>query len=338
MTLIAETLGALSLGAPQTFRGLTVFPLFVLGSGGREPDYLTLDEALERGLARVTEVSEGGSVPELRFVNEGSQKVLLVDGEELVGAKQNRTLNVSILVGGKQTVTVPVTCVEQGRWHYASAEFASAKRAHFAQGRAAKAAQVSASLRASGTRRADQGQVWEAIESRAAAFCVASPTGAMGAIFEERAGDLGAYEKGLPPQAGQAGAVFAVAGRVVGLDLFDAPATLGKLWGKLVGSYALDALAAEGNAEAGEGGGDEATSRARDFLARLGTAKAERFPGVGLGEDVRVEAPGIVGGALTADGRVIHLSAFRVAGNAHGPEAARRPRMARASRRRAYRS
>lgn len=334
MTLIAETLGALSLGAPQTFRNLTVFPLFVLGSGGREPDYLTLDEALERGVARVTEVSEGGSVPELRFVNEGSQKVLLVDGEELVGAKQNRTLNVSILVGGKQTVTVPVTCVEQGRWHYASAEFASARRAHFAQGRAAKAAQVSASLRASGTRRADQGQVWEAIESRAAAFCVASPTGAMGAIFEERAGDLGAYEKRLSPGAGQTGAVFAVAGRVVGLDLFDAPATLGKLWGKLVGSYALDALEAEGS---GEVGGDKELRGARDFLARLGAAKAERFPGVGLGEDVRLEAPGLSGGALAADGRVVHLSAFLIDGNGHGPEAARRPRMAQASRRREYR-
>ena len=39
-----------------------------------------------------------GSVPELRFVNECGAPVLLLDGEELVGAKQNRIINLTILV------------------------------------------------------------------------------------------------------------------------------------------------------------------------------------------------------------------------------------------------
>ena len=41
----------------------------------------------------ITEVSEGGSVPELRVVNKGDARILVLDGEELRGAKQNRVLN-----------------------------------------------------------------------------------------------------------------------------------------------------------------------------------------------------------------------------------------------------
>ena len=98
MQTISDTLSHLHLGAATAFEGMTVFPLF--SDQLRDKDYLTLDEALEQGQARVIEVSEEGEVPNLLFENLGSRKVLLVDGDELVGAKQNRIVNLSILVGG----------------------------------------------------------------------------------------------------------------------------------------------------------------------------------------------------------------------------------------------
>ena len=66
----------------------------------RAPRYLTLDEALPRGL-RITETSASGSVPELALHNPLDDNVLLYDGEELVGAKQNRILNVAVLAGAR---------------------------------------------------------------------------------------------------------------------------------------------------------------------------------------------------------------------------------------------
>jgi hypothetical protein len=59
--------------------------------------------------ARVTELGAGGSVPELRFENLGEKPVLLLDGEELVGAKQNRALNLTILAPAKQVIVIPVS-------------------------------------------------------------------------------------------------------------------------------------------------------------------------------------------------------------------------------------
>jgi hypothetical protein len=100
-------------GTPTEYRNLTIFPL--IDESGKEPDYLTLDEALAQKCAKITELSESGSVPELRFVNESDKRVLLLDGEELVGAKQNRILNLRILVPAGKTLVIPVSCVEAGR-------------------------------------------------------------------------------------------------------------------------------------------------------------------------------------------------------------------------------
>jgi hypothetical protein len=76
-----------------------------------------------RGEARVTEVSEAGSVPFLQVANGADRPLLLLDGEELIGAEQNRILNTAVLVAAHTEVTIPVSCVEQGRWGYRGRQF-----------------------------------------------------------------------------------------------------------------------------------------------------------------------------------------------------------------------
>ena len=94
----------IQLGEPVEHRGIVIAPLFPR----RDPvaAYVTLDEALARGL-RIREVDEAGTVPELVVENPLAERVLLYDGEELVGAKQNRILNVSVLVEAKSSAADP---------------------------------------------------------------------------------------------------------------------------------------------------------------------------------------------------------------------------------------
>jgi hypothetical protein len=113
-----------------------------------------------RGEARVTEVSEAGSVPFLTVANGADRPLLLLDGEELIGAKQNRILNTTVLVGAHTEVTIPVSCVEQGRWGYRGRQFRPGDASLYASLRARKAAHVSQSVRAGRGHRADQGEVW----------------------------------------------------------------------------------------------------------------------------------------------------------------------------------
>ena len=79
----------------------------MLNRNDREADYLTTDEAITGGWAEITEVSDAGQVSELKVVVKGDRPVLLVDGEELVDAKQNRVLNLTVLVPPPTTTPIP---------------------------------------------------------------------------------------------------------------------------------------------------------------------------------------------------------------------------------------
>src|SRR6185295_16001610 len=100
--IVNETLDSVQFGLLLQHENLAVLPL--LAREPHEADYLTLDEALAQGVMQITEIGEAGSVPELRALNTAERPVLLTDGEELIGAKQNRVLNLTILVPSKRTV------------------------------------------------------------------------------------------------------------------------------------------------------------------------------------------------------------------------------------------
>ncbi|MEP7182667.1 MAG: DUF6569 family protein [Betaproteobacteria bacterium] len=306
MNAVAQTLASLKLGDAIQHHNLAVFPLFAAHEA--VADYLTLDEALETGVARVTEVSEAGHVPELLFVNDAQQSVLLVDGEELVGARQNRILNLTLLVGAKTRVVIPVSCVEQGRWSYRSREFSSAKRNLHARARADKMRDVSRTMEDSGSRMGDQGRVWNHISRKQHAMNVDSPTSAMGDIYEQRRVDVDKYRTAFEAKPGQVGGVFAINGSIRGVELFDSAATFAKFMQKVLGSYALDA-AEESTSTAVP---ITPTAAARDFLSRLQHAQPRPFDALALGEDVRLELGDVSGGALVVGEKVVHLVAFAV--------------------------
>src|SRR3954454_9359738 len=86
------------LGDQATFGGLTAIPIFPASESTLE--YIGLDEALAAG-ASVRELSETGSVETLVFDNPLDIPVLLYEGEELVGAKQNRIVQRTTLASEK---------------------------------------------------------------------------------------------------------------------------------------------------------------------------------------------------------------------------------------------
>ena len=207
-----------------------------------EPRYLLLDDALASGAAEITEVSEQASVPELRFVNRGTAPVLIVDGQELLGAKQNRVVNLTILAPPETTLTIPVSCVESGRWSARSRVFSAAPRTQYASGRARRVAQVTQSMVDRGVHVSDQAAVWADIAHTSARLGASSSTGAMEAIFDRHAAFIDRCVDVFRPLAGQVGAIFVVNDSIVALDLFDDGATLTRVLPKLVRAAAVDAL------------------------------------------------------------------------------------------------
>ncbi len=313
MQIILDAIAGLTLGKPIVQRRMAMFPLLDGRTGAVPRAYLTLDEALEAGTAQVTEVSHDGSVPELLFRNAGARPVLLVEGEELLGARQNRTLNVSILAPLQRETRIPVSCVERGRWGYdEDVVFHRSDRSHFARGRRSKLESVNRGMsRDPGSRRSDQGAVWDAIDDKLAAMSVSSPTDAMGAVYEQHRASLEDYVAAFRHRPGQVGAVFLVGARFAGLDLFAHESTFAALLPKLLRGYALDALEVDSNS-----GHAPPVATAHRLIAGVVVAEARDYPAVGLGRDVRIDSPAVAGAALVAGDAVLHLAAFGREGEA----------------------
>ena len=115
---VADFLSGVRLAPRQAYKSLTLWPL-QCGDTARAaltPPYVTLGTALRARTLLVDEVSEGGSVPNVRITNKGDVAVLFLFGEEIRGAKQNRVANATFLVPAKREVVIDVSCVEAGRW------------------------------------------------------------------------------------------------------------------------------------------------------------------------------------------------------------------------------
>ena len=273
-------------------------------SGGRVgPAYVLAEAALAAGLLEIRE-KDAGTVPTLIARNLASEPVLLLEGEQLVGVRQDRVLNVPVLVPAASEIEIPVSCVEPGRWRYDDRAVAYVDAPIVSPTvRARKVASVGACLRVSGMRRSNQGEVWAAVGERLAQAAVPSDTGALRHAYEGRAHDLaGIVAEAGEPAEGQTGVVACVGGRPIALDLFDRPSTLARVWPRLVRGYALDALGAEAAPVDGEA--------VRGFLAGLARGEATAHDAVGLGTEVVLSGAGLTGDALVWEGAVVQLAAF----------------------------
>jgi hypothetical protein len=287
---------------PQQDSGLQVFGL--RWESKSTLNYTTMDEALAAKTLEVTEVSESGSVPTLKVVSTADVMTLLMAGEQLIGSKQNRVLNVSIMVPARTTLAVPVSCVEAGRWSYRSPKFASGGTMSHGYLKKMLSGHVRRSYRTTGTPTSDQGAVWGEVARKLSAMGSASPSQAFDQVYQDHHGRLDDLLGRFHPPEGCHGVIFALAGQIAGADLFDQPATLAKYWTKLLRAFALDAL------EAPVTTASVTTDDVSRWVLSAAVAKAESFQSPGLGCDFRLEAPGLFGSALVIDDQAVHVELF----------------------------
>ena len=82
-------------------------------------------DAIKIGMLHSVEVINAvlKSLNKIKVKNYSSDFLILHDGEIIVGAKQNRTIDKSVILKPKETRNVDVLCVEKGRWSFRNHEF-----------------------------------------------------------------------------------------------------------------------------------------------------------------------------------------------------------------------
>lgn len=294
---------------PVSSGRLTLYPLFEIDASTepRSINYLLLEEALDSGLLEIGEVCESGDVNTVVINNMTGKPVLIIDGEEILGAKQNRMVNATILVAAAQKVEIPVSCVERGRWNYTSEKFSKSDTIAYSSLRRQKAAQVSMNLAAEQGFASDQGAIWAEIDRTQEHMRTNAPTGALHETYRQKDEELNHMVEDLQLYPGQVGIAAYISNRFICLDLFDKAATLEKLWPRLLRSYALDALASTDSRL------DAPLPEAAEVIGKIDNSTYLTYPSVGLGLDLRFSSPDIIGAGLVADDQLVHLSVFSAA-------------------------
>jgi hypothetical protein len=120
----------------------------------------SIDQLFDEDLVSVEEIGVDGRVGEVNVKNYSKDFLFVTDGEAIVGAKQNRIAERSVVVAPYFSQRIPVKCVEQYRWGYKEGtEFAKSDFVLHPKAREEKA-----ELLKKGENNKIQNAVWDNIE------------------------------------------------------------------------------------------------------------------------------------------------------------------------------
>ena len=304
--ILKTTRAQLKLASPIIHKNLCVFPIF--NGEDTHPNYLGMKTAIHKNWLEIEEVSEGGSVPTLKAKNKSDLPIILIDGEEVEGAKQNRIINTTVLLAPNQETIIPVSCTERGRWRYNSRQFNDSSNMMSFGSRSRKSSRIRKSLAAKRGYDAEQSMVWNDIEalhfsSGSSSF---SSTRAMKDAYDYRKPDIDTFLNAFPYQQGQKGLVVFKNGQLAGMDFVSRSDSYADVHDKLIKSHVIEALYLK------ESPFDTAALQAEaiKLLDQLPEMTSNTFDSVGLGKDYRLENNGAESAALIYQDTIVHWSAY----------------------------
>jgi hypothetical protein len=253
--------GRLAVGAPVVHGNLAVYPVTLAGGGEKLGEVLTLDEAMAGGDFKITEMEEGAEVNTLQVVNNTGKHVILLAGEIVRGAKQDRIISHDVVIPPGVKTGVDAFCVEAGRWTEVSDEFAYNKEI------------APASIRGTAQGHKDQGMVWAEVSTVNADLGAATATDTLTASYDAAAfrAEAAEYEKAFAAAAAGpdvVGVIVVTADGRAG-DVFANHELFAKVWPRLLTSYAMDGVTA------GELAATPSTAEMQAYLSQLDDAEEE---------------------------------------------------------------
>lgn len=283
------------------FGGDVFVPIVMPESGSVDAELL--DEGLAARHTLLRELGEQGDVNKILVSHYGERLLLLVDGEQIVGAKQNRVFNASFLIApGTHEIEVPVSCVERGRWAYDSRHFESSDTTLTSMARSRKLSRVTQSVITGGGYDAQQRAVWDDVDDYLDRSRVVSRTSAFEDAVRSRHETTAHGLKVLAPIADQVGVALVRGGKLVLMDIFGSARLYARCHRKIAAGLLSDPSEGMASAE----GAPEAVAHAVRSLAR---ATPVRRTAPSVGDTLHGEIDGLSVGAIVHGGEVYHVVA-----------------------------
>lgn len=318
----------------QKFKNMEVIPVRI--NSHNPKDYLTLKRGISAGFVEITEC-EISTVGTVLARNNASIPLVLIDGDEIVGAKQNRIMNRSLIIQPKSTMPVSVSCTEQGRWHYGRSgidyingmnynrvEFDSTIHEDFDESDdlgienfhcsdfAADFSTRSNKSRALFENRDCQSTVWNSINELENKTSFKSRTSALNDNYVHHRVKHNEYLRNFRIEYGQSGAIFIIDGQIKGLELFGNPSIYHDYHEKILRSYIMDAIA---NLNSKYCDDIYYSSRVliddiKDFLRELSFSEFRQSENRGIGRHLQFANNYGTGATLLDGNNLVHLVYF----------------------------
>ncbi len=269
-------------------------------------EYVSLATALKKNYLEIKEIDESAEVNRIIAVNKSPHYIFLMDGDILEGAKQNRVLNTSVLLAPERKYTIPVSCVEQGRWNFVSHKFNSADYAAPFKLRSHKTYRIKENLANAGTHFSNQGEVWDDVEEYATIFNVKSSTSNLSDIYSEKQDDFKKFMASFQSTNGANGIAVFARKKLLSVDVFNRTDIYSEYFTKILKSVAFEIFSLKPEKEKITEA--EAKFKTQDFFDVIEKTGKAKFPGVGVGNEYRFETKEFVGFSLNYEEHLVHLA------------------------------
>ena len=253
---------------------------------------------------QIVEMGDGGSVNELKIRNRSGRPLFLMAGEVVIGGKQDRIIGKNTIVAPRTTESIPVFCVEHGRWNGRKAEFKSAEVLAHTELR--KKANFEG-----------QGEVWGEVATKNAKRKLENGTDTYRGVAQSASvvKSIDGYQKAFAKKLGkenerQIGFVVALGGKVVAIETFGSPKLFRKFEKKLLRSYYVEAIDAEKSAD-GRPAAAPRPAEVADFAKKAQKAKRSTVLDKTSGKTVQFEEDDLKGTAVESpSGASVYQGAY----------------------------
>ena len=299
----------------QKYKNMEVIPVRINSSSNK--DYLTLRRGISAGFVEVTEC-EISTVGTVLARNNANIPLVLIDGDEILGAKQNRIMNRSLIVPPQTTLHVSVSCTEQGRWHYGRTrdEFINRNleseygenEEQFENFEFSDEAADFSTRRAKSQdlfeNRSCQSTVWNSIANLERKTAFSSRTSALHDNFVNHRPKLNEYLRNFRLEYGQSGAIFIINGQIKGFELFANPSIYQDYHEKIFRSYIMEAITDYQSKYT------YVIDDVREFLRELSHSEFRRSDSKGIGRHLHFANNFGYGAALLDGNNLVHINYF----------------------------
>ncbi|PKL82441.1 MAG: hypothetical protein CVV24_10110 [Ignavibacteriae bacterium HGW-Ignavibacteriae-3] len=291
----------------QSYRGITAVQFFT--SDIDTFDYMPLGKAAEQNFIKLKEINEGGSVNDVFVINSSDKYVFMMDGDIIIGAKQNRIINTSVLLPPKSKSSIHVSCVEQGRWSNGGGSFKPSDYTAPSSMRMNKNKDVFTNLRSGNEHYADQNRVWESVSENLRDMKVESKTDSLDDVIKEKKEEFDLFADKFSISENCNGIALFHGGDFIGLDLFNSSEVYKEYFPKIIKGIIWELTGKWHTAE--DTKESEFKYRTLEMIDKIESQEKNKFKGAGVGEEERFDDQALSGFKLNYQNKLIHLAAFK---------------------------